>query len=165
MVIPRNDLASSYLLSHKSAPPPVVPSPTHGGLLPHVTVNDAFCSLSTSTLTRSDIEGKQTKLKPGQHGLVKLDGDSLAPAIRASSLPPFHPSEDRCINVREAACLQSFPINYVFSGNMTSKYRQIGNAVPVELATAVARSMGQILMFEYDDKDTEADEKFQKIVY
>lgn len=45
------------------------------------------------------------------------------------------------------------------------QYRQIGNAVPVELATAVARSMGQILMFEYDDKDTEADEKFQKIVY
>ena len=74
-----------------------------------------------------------------------------APTIRASSVTPFHYSEDRCINVREAACLQSFPVDYEFVGSLVSQYRQVGNAVPVELSTAVAQSVRQILLHEYGD--------------
>jgi DNA (cytosine-5)-methyltransferase 1 len=74
-----------------------------------------------------------------------------APTIRASSVTPFHFSEDRCINVREAACLQSFPVDYEFVGSLGSQYRQVGNAVPVELSTAVAQSVRQILLHEYGD--------------
>lgn len=45
-----------------------------------------------------------------------------------------HPEQDRAISVREAACIQTFPMNFLFSGSMNSKARQIGNAVPVRFA-------------------------------
>lgn len=45
-----------------------------------------------------------------------------------------HPYADRPISVREAACLQTFPRDFVFEGGIRSATRQIGNAVPVLLA-------------------------------
>jgi DNA (cytosine-5)-methyltransferase 1 len=45
-----------------------------------------------------------------------------------------HPTQDRAISVREAACLQTFPPNFTFAGSLNSMARQIGNAVPVVLA-------------------------------
>lgn len=45
-----------------------------------------------------------------------------------------HPNQDRALSVREAACLQTFPRTYVFTGNLNSKARQIGNAVPPLMA-------------------------------
>ncbi len=48
-----------------------------------------------------------------------------------------HPEQNRAISVREAACLQTFPEEFVFEGSMASMSRQIGNAVPVRLAELV----------------------------
>ena len=45
-----------------------------------------------------------------------------------------HPDQDRALSIREAACLQTFPPNYVFKGSLGSMARQIGNAVPARLA-------------------------------
>lgn len=45
-----------------------------------------------------------------------------------------HPTEDRAISVREAACLQTFPRPYEFRGSLKETTRQVGNAVPVLLA-------------------------------
>ena len=42
-----------------------------------------------------------------------------------------HPSQDRAISAREAACLQTFPRSFKFAGSLNSVARQIGNAVPV----------------------------------
>lgn len=54
-----------------------------------------------------------------------------------------HPEEDRAISIREGATLQTFPKDFVFHGrNLTSLARQIGNAVPPELA----RRIGQYLV-------------------
>lgn len=50
-----------------------------------------------------------------------------------------HPSQDRAISVREAACLQTFPRTYRFQGNLISKARQIGNAVPPLMAKQLGR--------------------------
>ena len=48
-----------------------------------------------------------------------------------------HPEQHRAISIREAACLQTFPEDYVFEGSMASMARQIGNAVPVRLAKLI----------------------------
>ena len=48
-----------------------------------------------------------------------------------------HPDETRPFTVREYARIQSFPDDWEFSGGIGEKYKQIGNAVPVELARNV----------------------------
>ena len=48
-----------------------------------------------------------------------------------------HPTQDRALSVREAACLQTFPRDFFFSGSLASTAIQIGNAVPVLLARRV----------------------------
>lgn len=50
-----------------------------------------------------------------------------------------HPEQDRAISAREAACLQTFPRNWVFEGSLQSISRQIGNAVPPLMAKAIGR--------------------------
>ncbi|MCK4442317.1 MAG: DNA (cytosine-5-)-methyltransferase, partial [Sulfurovaceae bacterium] len=52
-----------------------------------------------------------------------------------------HPDEIRPFSVRENARIQSFPDNWVFEGPLTQKYKQIGNAVPVNLAKEVGLSI------------------------
>ncbi|WP_078382034.1 DNA cytosine methyltransferase [Sutcliffiella halmapala] len=52
-----------------------------------------------------------------------------------------HPDETRPFTVREYARIQSFPDNWIFEGSMTQQYKQIGNAVPTELARHVGLSM------------------------
>lgn len=44
-----------------------------------------------------------------------------------------HPEETRPLNVREYARIQTFPDHWQFSGSTAAKYKQIGNAVPVNL--------------------------------
>jgi len=48
-----------------------------------------------------------------------------------------HPVQDRALSVREAARLQGFDDQFEFTGNLNSMARQIGNAVPVDLAFAM----------------------------
>lgn len=52
-----------------------------------------------------------------------------------------HPEETRPLTVREYARIQTFPDDWEFSGPLTSQYKQIGNAVPVNLATAIAKAV------------------------
>lgn len=52
-----------------------------------------------------------------------------------------HPAETRPLTVREYARIQSFPDDWQFSGPMTAQYKQIGNAVPVNMAYHVGRSI------------------------
>lgn len=56
-----------------------------------------------------------------------------------------HPDETRPFTVREYARIQSFPDDWDFTGSMGQQYKQIGNAVPVEMAKAIGLSIIDIL--------------------
>ncbi|KJO98833.1 DNA (cytosine-5-)-methyltransferase [Enterobacter hormaechei] len=56
-----------------------------------------------------------------------------------------HPEETRPLTVREYARIQTFPDDWVFEGPMSAKYKQIGNAVPVNLSFAVGKSVVHLL--------------------
>lgn len=56
-----------------------------------------------------------------------------------------HPEQHRTISIREAARIQSFPDWFEFRGSYSEQYDQVGNAVPVLLATAVAREVAGVL--------------------
>lgn len=74
--------------------------------------------------------------------LLRLEYDKPALTITAYIFNKFvHPIENRYITPREAACLQDFPLYYEFKGTLGEVQKQIGNAVPVKLAKALANSV------------------------
>ncbi len=56
-----------------------------------------------------------------------------------------HPDEVRPLTVREYARIQTFPDDWKFEGSIINQYKQIGNAVPVNLAYAIGRSFVRAL--------------------
>ena len=73
---------------------------------------------------------------------LKFDKPSptIVAHLKKDGLMFIHPDKDLCrsITVREAAVLQSFPLDYEFVGSMGSAFEMIGNAVPVEFARRIA---------------------------
>nr|VFK21242.1 MAG: DNA (cytosine-5)-methyltransferase 1 [Candidatus Kentron sp. LPFa] len=71
------------------------------------------------------------------YGRMRWDAPATGLTTRCISLSNGrfgHPKQDRAISVREAAALQTFPDDFVFSGSLNAQARQIGNAVPPLLA-------------------------------
>jgi DNA (cytosine-5)-methyltransferase 1 len=56
-----------------------------------------------------------------------------------------HPLEERPLTIREYARVQTFDDNYEFIGSINSQYKQIGNAVPVELAKHIGEALIKLL--------------------
>jgi DNA (cytosine-5)-methyltransferase 1 len=88
-----------------------------------------------------------TKLKKENDHLSQVQGDFARTVRRQRGIK--HHVHPRGLTVRERARIQSFPDDYQFAGSMRDKLNQIGNAVPVKLATAVAQSIMESHKFEF----------------
>ncbi|HLP89958.1 MAG TPA: DNA cytosine methyltransferase [Nostocaceae cyanobacterium] len=110
--------------------------------------------LLTSSLRTKHSEESIERFKATPNGTVekisrfyKLDANGICNTLRAgtasnrgafTSPRPIHPTHPRCITVREAARLHSFPDWFRFHVTKWHGFRQIGNSVPPLLAKAIA---------------------------
>ena len=104
--------------------------------------------------------GRSYYLGGGRTGMARrlaMDEPSLtltcAPAQKQTER--CHPTETRPLTVREYARIQTFPDEWTFAGTLQAQYKQIGNAVPVNLAHAIGcsliRLMNDIDKTEHED--------------
>ena len=94
--------------------------------------------------------GGAYKSEGGKVGFYRrLAWDKPSPTVTTSphqkATDMCHPDELRPLSVRECARIQTFPDDWVFYGSTASKYRQIGNAVPVLLGEAIGQYLYQII--------------------
>lgn len=84
--------------------------------------------------TGSPLDEPAKTLKAGDHGVPGGENMLLRPD-----------GSIRYFTVRESARLQTFPDDFIFHGSWTETMRQLGNAVPVQLAAIIAGSMKEHL--------------------
>ncbi|MCR1953246.1 DNA (cytosine-5-)-methyltransferase [Clostridioides mangenotii] len=87
---------------------------------------------AVTTLIEKEIQFEQS--------LRITNWDRPSDTITATS-PEIHVNKMRRLSARECAILQTFPLEYEFTGSLNKMYTQIGNAVPVKLATKIAESI------------------------
>ncbi|MBW4548606.1 MAG: DNA cytosine methyltransferase [Symplocastrum torsivum CPER-KK1] len=79
----------------------------------------------------------------------RLSWDKPSPTVTTSphqkATDMCHPEELRPLSVQECARIQTFPDDWIFCGSTTSKYRQIGNAVPMLLAKAIGEHIQDLI--------------------
>jgi len=64
-----------------------------------------------------------------------------------------HPDETRPFTVREYARIQTFPDEWQFVGSLSSQYKQIGNAVPINLASEIGYALVRSLNRYYAERN------------
>ena len=101
-------------------------------------------------------------MEGGRTGILRrmsLDEPSLTVLTSPSQKQTerCHPLEARPFTVRENARCQTFPDDWEFCGNISSQYKQVGNAVPVNLAYEIAKEISKSLdMLSETEKMREA---------
>ena len=113
-----------------------------------VTVKDAIDDLPKLENGETSEIPNHTAMKHSAQMLEKMsyvsDGGNRND-IPENLRPIFHYSQNRALTCRELARLQTFPDSFVFLGNTGKVQQQIGNAVPVLLASKIALQVKEVL--------------------
>ncbi len=132
------------------------PAMASRGTLPWLTIRDALRDLGEPAKSAALARMENHVLQPGARtypGHTGSELDEPAKTLKAGDhgVPGGenmlrHPNGSvRYFSVRESARMQTFPDAYVFSGSWTENMRQLGNAVPVNLARVVLKQLRQSL--------------------
>lgn len=103
-------------------------------------------------------EGKNYKALPAPYNtmfkyneaLTRYHSKKPSLTINTGHRSHFHYKWNRIPTVRESARLQSFPDDFIFYGNKSQQYKQVGNAVPPLLGKAVALQVKKLLSGEVE---------------
>lgn len=107
--------------------------------------------------------GAKLKLGGGKTGFFRrLTFNKPSPTLVTNPTMPAtdlcHPIDNRPLSVEEYAKIQEFPENWIICGPILEQYKQIGNAVPIKLGEAIAKTiiadmkginLPQIINFKY----------------
>ena len=90
--------------------------------------------------------GSKLKLGGGKTGFYRrLSFNRPSPTLVTDPTMPAtdlcHPTEDRPLSVEEYKRIQEFPDDWNICGPLNEQYKQIGNAVPIRLGEAIARTI------------------------
>lgn len=90
--------------------------------------------------------GSKLKLGGGKTGFYRrLSFDKPSPTLVTNPTMPAtdlcHPIENRPLSVEEYSSIQGFPLNWKICGPILEQYKQIGNAVPIKLGEAIAKTI------------------------
>jgi DNA (cytosine-5)-methyltransferase 1 len=90
--------------------------------------------------------GEKLKLGGGKTGFFRrLSFDKPSPTLVTNPTMPAtdlcHPTENRPLSVEEYSRIQGFPKNWEICGSICEQYKQIGNAVPIKLGEAIAKTI------------------------
>lgn len=104
-------------------------------------------------------EGKNYKSLPEEYrglykyheALTRYNSKKPSLTINTGHRSHFHYKWNRIPTVRESARLQSFSDDFIFYGNKSQQYRQVGNAVPPLLGKAIAEQLKKYLQDNKDD--------------
>lgn len=151
------------------------PAPTHGpGLLPYETVGKAIMDLAERGEEVANHQAlKHSEKVVARYKFIKEGGmlpkssdlpeeirrenfgstykrlDRNAPSLTivpGNNALPVHPTLHRSLTPREAARIQSFPDDYIFTGDRRRQCILVGNAVPPRLGKAIAHSVWQHIL-------------------
>lgn len=171
----RNDICNGGAYYFPAGDPKVITLKEALADLPEVDMSDVCqASFSSRYMSRNrkrdynDVSftipamAKQVPLSPDSDGMEFVEVDKFR-----------FVGNNRRLSYKEAAAIQTFPPNMEFCGDLDSKYKQIGNAVPVKLAEAIAgevkkiltvKDLGPLLNFENPEEEIKADRRITNTV-
>lgn len=123
-------------------------SPIKEAIVQHVTPGKNWRTLPKA-LQKAYL--KKAFYQPGSHSgyARRVAWNEACPTLLCrpsqTRMDRIHPDEPRPFTIREYARIQTFPDDWQFSGSVSAQYRQIGNAVPVNLASALGHSIVRCL--------------------